>query len=203
MTIGDDLVKVFEEIGTACVITKSDLTEFSEYFDYEAFPDHSTVFIRQNCFVGTFGYSTEVEEGDTVVFNEQITLVMNKKQETFENASVVQNAYLIKCNTATGVLSRKATNRVSYKNVITWPTHTTGIAALHYAASADTEAVLLKDVAVLEKEMHTLYLASHIDVQKGDRWQHIPDAQAYEIVAITNFRYSGLSVCQITKDYRE
>lgn len=203
MSLGDDLSQVFEEVGTSCTVIKSDLSENEEHFDYEAFPDHSTVFIRQNCYAATFAHDSVVQDGDVIKFSDITSLVMNKKAELFENSAVVQNAYLIHCNTVTGVLSRKTSERVNYQQVNTWTPYMSLVHALHYASNMDKAMSLIEDAMSLEKEVYTLYLSHSVDVIKGDRWQFTPGAEAYKITTITDFRYTGLHVCEIEKDLRE
>lgn len=204
MSIGDDIKEVFAEVGCVCILVKPDGTEVSSFFDIEANPFHSTVFIRQNCYEAIFAYDLNVESGDIVRFDNGSTLVMNMKPEYFENGHVVKNAYLIHCNTTTGVLSRKNTARVEYRAKNDWgtPIHE-NVTGLQFASTTDTSKELVDDYFHVEKENHHLYIPAHLDVKVGDRWQRSPDGNPLEIQTITDRKYEGIHFCRLMLDERE
>lgn len=203
MAIGDDIKEVFEEVGCACQLVKSDGTEVPSFFDVEANPFHSTIFIRQNCYEAVFAYDLNIENGDIVRFDGLSTLVMTLKPEYFEGGHVVKNAYLILCNATTGVLSRRHSERVEYRASNTWPVVYEDVTGLQYASTADTSKELIDDYFHIEKENHHLYVPAHLDVKVGDRWQRFPNGTPFEIKTITDRKYEGLHFCSLNIDERE
>lgn len=205
MTIGSDIAEVFTEVGNPCQIIKSDGSIIDAYFDVDSHSVSSTTFIRQNCLDAVFAYDLDVEQGDVVLYDDNIyALVMNLKPELFQGDIVVQSAYLVQCNTSTGVIYRKGTTRVNYKTVNTWGDPLfSNVAALQYAGDEDAPKELIKDAASIEEEKHALYVSAFVDIHIGDRWMLTPGTKPYQVYAITDRKFEGLHKCLLFEDERE
>lgn len=202
--IGEDISEVLAELGTPMtIIRRSGSNITGEYFDFEAYHEHSTDFIRQNCFSGTFAHNSAVVSGDIIFAYSVYYLILNIKATLFEQERVVLDSFFVECNTI-GKFARwnPGTRNSKEEKVGSWDDVATDVHGLELEETGNQDVVA--ESAILSNSTDVLYTTEIPELRIGDRWYPDLDdlSEFYNVAKIRKRRYKGCYKITLTEDSR-
>ncbi len=205
MGLGDDIKSVLQELGTPITVYKLGQSPITgEYVDPESYPEHSTEFIRQNCFTGDFQYDSVVEEGDLLSFDNKWFLMLNVKRTLFEGNNVINSTFFVECNVNGAFAKENELRDPTTKKLksVWFVTEKNSVRALMVNKSLQIEDFSGSENVVTKL---TLFCQNYTNIFVGDRWY--PDVnntkEYYRISKIDKHRYENIFVCDLIEDSRE
>ena len=204
--IGADIKEVLEELGEPIIVYKLDGSIiYGEFCDPEAYYEHSTEFIRQNCYAGTFAYDTTVTYGDIVSFNDLFFLMLNVKPTTFEREKVDNLAFFVQCNVS-GRFARFVSGVRNSKQEKTGAWVTIGpdeVKGLQVESGGGVENTA-QESTILNNDSEDLYCQAHSLIKVGYRWypDSEDDSEFYEVAHIQKRRYQNCYRIRLKEDKR-
>lgn len=205
--IGDDIKEVLDELGTTATITKSDTSTVTEKIDPEAYPTHSSEFIRQFFISATFNYETVAVIGDDISFRSKHHILVNIDESTFEDLPVDKIGSMYLCNT-NGAFKRETTtvNPTTFAEEKTWAVasgNPASLYALQYENKFGFEQMFAEDMQSFFTEKHILVIPNGLDVKVGDRWYpNYQDDTVYFRISAIESRRLGTPICTLDEDTR-
>jgi hypothetical protein len=204
VSVGNDLKKAFQKVGVSYKILRDSGIFSGEYLIYDIPATARSPFDREVVLDAQLAADTIVVEGDVLeLSNGKRCLVANKTPDLFQNATVVYETTLFKCNITSGELFRSSGevwDDQTYHKVTAWETVKTGLNAVVIEVAgnqlSDRDEPGLLSVSRLE-----LYVASGENLRVMDRMQ-IRSGEYYRVNVIKKSLYPSIVVAQISEDTR-
>ena len=203
MTVGSDLKKAFQKVGTSFIVKRSSGDLSGEYLIYDIPIGNKDDFNREVTLDATLCYDTVVIEGDILELSDgRKVLVTHKTPDIFQDESVVQEAVLFKCNVTNGIIMRESgeRNTQTYQQEPVWETIKSGESAVIVEVNgnqlSDREELGLVSVSRLE-----LYIPSGEDLRLMDRFQAF-SGEYYKVDVLKKHIYPNIFVAEISEDTR-
>lgn len=203
MSVGSDLKKAFQKVGTAFTIKRNSGNFSGEYLIYDIPTSNRNAFDREVTLDATLAYDTIVIEGDILELSDsRRCLVVHKTPDMFQNAAAVQEATLYKCNITNGIIMRESGERnlQTYASEPSWQTIKSGESAVLVEVSgnqlSDQDEPGLFSVSKLE-----LYLPSGEDLRVMDRFQAF-SGEYYKVDVLKKHIYPNILLAELSADTR-
>lgn len=207
MSLGQDLVDVYAEVGTKIKIFKPDGSEISgEYIDIDINRQVTKPFIREFFMEASFAFNTGAEGGVVVEFivDGRKFLVMNLTGELFENTIISYNSVLYKCNeVATIKRPTKGDWDVDYKKELTWPDVIVDVPILLTERFFGTGLGAVEPQDFMEYDIldNQMYISGYYGVKPLDRvW--LSDTEFFKVDFIEKRKFEGVWSCVLSEDTR-
>lgn len=210
--IGDDLVDVFEELGSLVQIYQYSTGEtVEEYVDPASNMNPVYPWTTHHVISASFGYNTVASPGDLVTFEEEESakyLIVALMKERFESEVISKEGILYLCNKIVRV-QRLSTSRNNYDLVPLWPIVYSGEVCLYTGVLKERE-IQNKDYGrfTFNKE-DQVFLSDYLDIRVGDRlWiydtmENIEaSGECKEVLNVENKQFPGIKICLLSEDNR-
>lgn len=204
MSVGSDLKKAFQKVGVSYTI-KRDTGNFSgEYLIYDIPVGSRSPFDREVMLDASLSYDTIVVEGDVLELKDgRRVLVANKTPDQFQDATVVYETSLLKCNITSGELFRSSgevwSDQTYHKETV-WEPIQTGVNAVLIEVSgnqlSDSEELGLLSISRLE-----LYIPSGENIKVLDRFQ-ARSGEYFKVDVVKKSMFPAINVVQLSQDTR-
>ena len=205
MPIGPDIADVLDELGTTFTIHYIDGSTASDgKLDYEAYPEHSSEFIRQFFYTITLPYNTIVVSGDIITFSGTFFLVTKITPALFEDSIVDYTAVLFRCNISGGVLKRFSDTPgfdSDYKRLPKWTDIYTNIRGLHTEARFGPGLDDFQDIMEVPVDKDLLYMTGYYSIKVGDRWW-LSATEYYKVEQVSVRRLDNVNIIKLAVDTR-
>ncbi len=204
MSVGSDLKKAFQKVGISYIIRRDSGNFSGEYLIYDIPATARSPFDREVVLDASLAYDTIVVEGDVLeLSNGKRCLVANKTPDLFQDATVIYETTLFKCNITSGELFRPSGE--------VWPDQTYHKEAVWDSVKAGLNAVVIEvagnqlsdrdEPGLLNVSRLELYTASGEDLRVMDRFE-ARSGEFYKIDVVKKSLYPSISVAQISGDTR-
>jgi hypothetical protein len=206
MSIGLDIKKAFESVGTAYTIQHEGSSDQSgEFCVYELSQTLQRPFDREFVYSASLSYDSLAVEGDVLKFDDgRHFLLTNKSPEQFNNESIIYETKLLKCNIVSGEVLRPSGelwDSQNYHKIPVWSLAKGTVSAILvevYGGSLD-ERTDFGEVTLNKLE---LYVSDQIGLQVMDRFQPV-SGEYYKVDFLKNRIYPGITLAEVSEDTRE
>jgi len=204
VAIGGDIKEVFQDVGTAYTILRNAGNVSGEYLDFSVNRQVTKPFIRAYFLEASIPYDTESIAGDILQFDTTSDkfILMNKTPELFENAVIVNECVLYKCNVS-GELTRPTASRdaQTYQSTETFNTIKSDCNALMteqlFGHDLDTD----EEIGMIGLQKHELYIPASLGVQPLDRYEG-SSGEYFMVESIKKRRFDAVDICFLEEDTR-
>jgi hypothetical protein len=209
VSVGSDVKKALQDVGTSFVI-KRDLEDFSgEYLIYDV-PKQSSgmgnqsAFAKESILEGSLAYDTLVIEGDVLeLSNTKRVLVASKIPDMFQDDIVVYETQFLKANIFSGELLRSSGevwDDQDYHKEQIWESVKAGINCVLVEVSG-TQLSDQNESGLLSVTRIEMYIASGEDMRLLDRFQ-AHSGEYYQVDVIKKSIYPAVNVIELSTDTR-
>lgn len=201
--IGADIAEVINELGVLVTIVNQ-VGQPTEKITYESDGSSSRSFYREYALNAEFVYTTLIQPGDVLFFNNLYYMVAHKTLESFENEPVEYTGVLYKNNiprTALLLSQKQTQDPVSFAITQDWDVKETNLFGLLYRTNSYT--LLEPEVAVGREVGFRIecVLPAAYNVLIKDRIQLSP-TEYYRVQDTERFKFPGLHVLTLVEDER-
>ncbi len=204
MSVGGDLKKAFQKVGISYQVRRDSGIFSGEYLIYDIPATARSPFDREVVLDASLVYDTIVIEGDVLeLSNGKRCLVANKTADIFQDATVIYETTLFKCNITSGELFRpsgEVWSDQTYHKETVWDSVKAGLNAVVIEVSGN-QLSERDEPALLNVSRLELYLASGEDLRIMDRFE-ARSGEYYRVDSIKKSLYPSISVAQISEDTR-
>jgi len=205
MSIGSDIKKAFEAVGSTYLIKRKNSPFLSgEYCVYEISTALRVPFDREFVYQASLSYDTLAVEGDILLFSDgEQFLLANKDPEQFANSPVVFESKLLKINVISGEIYRSSgeTWDSQYHKIPIWSLTESGVGGL-LIETTEVKLEEKEDFGKPSTNISQLYIPNTMDIKVLDRFQPT-SGEYYQVNALRKRVFPGLIIVEVSEDMRE
>jgi hypothetical protein len=204
VSVGSDLKKAFQKVGVSYKVLRNSGTFSGEYLIYDIPATARSPFDREVVLDASLASDTIVVEGDVLeLSNGKRVLVANKTPDIFQDATVIFETTLFKCNITSGELTRSSGEvwgSQEYHKEQIWESIKIGVNAVVIEV-AGNQLSNQNESGLLNVSRLEMYIPSGEDVRVLDRFE-ARSGEYYRVDLIKKSLYPAISVVTLSEDTR-